>query len=80
MRDKHDEVTPLLTCIAMIVAAKRAADEFAETKNITGQELSANLVGLTQRLIWCFAPAVRAGVADPRVLAIGEDLAGSWQD
>ena len=70
----------LLTCIAMIVASKPAADEFAGTKNIMGQRPSANLVGLTQRLIWHFAPAIRAGVADPRVIAIGEDLARSRQD
>lgn len=70
----------LLTCIAMVVAAKRAADEFAQTKNITGQKPSANLVGLRQRCTWHFAPAIRAGVADPRILAIGEDLAGSRQE
>jgi hypothetical protein len=64
----------------MTVATKRAADEIAETKNVMGQKLNANLVGLTQRLIWHLAPAIRAGVADPRNLAIEEDLAGSRQD
>ena len=56
------------------------AAEFAETKNTMGQKPNANPVGLTQRLIWYFAPAIRADVADPRVLALGEDLAGSRQD